>query len=46
LIELITNRISFRKFLKPKDKQAEFEVKAENLEAREYCNLHGLWRSK
>ncbi len=44
-IELIANGISFRKFLKPGEKpEAEFKVKAENLEAREHCNLHGLWR--
>ena len=46
-IELIANGISFRKFLKPGEKpEAEFKVKAENLEAREYCNLHGLWKGK
>jgi len=44
-IELIADGISFRKFLKPGEKpEAEFKVKAENLEAREHCNLHGLWR--
>jgi len=45
-IELIADGISFRKFLKPGDKpEAEFKVKTENLEAREYCNLHGLWKT-
>jgi len=46
-IELIVDDFSLRKFLKPGDKpEAEFEVKAETLEAREYCNLHGLWKFK
>jgi len=36
-----------RKFLKPGDKpEAEFEIQGENFKAREYCNLHGLWKSK
>lgn len=44
-IELIVDGQSFRKFLKPGNKpEAEFEVQGENLFAREYCNLHGLWR--
>jgi len=43
-IELIVDGQSFRKFLKPGDlPEAEFAVQGENLEAREYCNLHGLW---
>jgi superoxide reductase len=45
-IELIADGISHRKFLKPGDKpEAEFCVKAEKVEAREYCNLHGLWKA-
>ena len=43
-IEIIADGKIFRKFLKPGEKpEAEFEVKAEIIEAREYCNLHGLW---
>jgi len=43
-IEIIADGKIFRKFLKPGEKpEAEFEVKAEKIEAREYCNLHGLW---
>jgi len=36
-----------RKFLKPGEKpEAEFFISMENvLFAREYCNLHGLWKS-
>jgi len=45
-IELIADGVSFRKFLKPGEKpEAEFNVEAEKIEAREYCNLHGLWKS-
>jgi len=45
-IEIIANGKYCRKFLKPGDKpEAEFEVQAENITAREYCNIHGLWKS-
>jgi superoxide reductase len=46
-IEIIANDKTLRKFLKPGDKpEAEFEIKAENIEAREYCNIHNLWKGK
>jgi len=45
-IQIIVDGASYRKFLKPGDKpQAEFEIKADKIEAREYCNVHGLWKS-
>ena len=45
-IEIIGDGISHRRYLKPGDKpEAVFEVKAEQIEAREYCNIHGLWKS-
>ena len=45
-IELIADGISYRKFLEPGDKpEAEFELRADKVEAREYCNIHGLWKS-
>jgi len=45
-IELIAEGVSYRQFLSPGQKpEAEFCIKAEKVEAREYCNLHGLWRS-
>ena len=45
-IEIIADGRYCRKFLKPGDKpEAEFEVQAENIIAREYCNIHGLWKS-
>lgn len=46
-IELHADGIVYRKFLKPTDKpEAEFCVTAMHLSAREYCNIHGLWKSK
>lgn len=45
-IEVMADGRVYRKFLKPRDQpEAEFEVKAETIEARAYCNLHGLWKS-
>lgn len=45
-IEIIVDGRVYRKFLKPGDvPEAEFEIKAENIEAREYCNIHGLWKT-
>ena len=45
-IEIIADKKVYRKMLKPGEKpEAEFCVNAENIEAREYCNLHGLWKS-
>ncbi|MDK2922136.1 MAG: superoxide reductase [Desulfonauticus sp.] len=44
-IELIADGRSYRQFLKPGDEPvAEFCVQAEKVTAREYCNLHGLWK--
>ena len=44
-IEVIADGSSYRKFLKPGEKpEAEFEVSAESITAREYCNVHGLWK--
>jgi superoxide reductase len=45
-IEVIVNGKSYRQFLSPGDEpRAEFSVDGENITARAYCNLHGLWRS-
>jgi len=45
-IEVIADGRICRKFLKPGDKpEAEFEIKASEIKAREYCNIHGLWKS-
>jgi len=45
-VEVITDGASYRQFLKPGNKpEAEFEVGAQRIVAREYCNIHGLWKS-
>jgi superoxide reductase len=45
-IEVTADGVTYRKFLEPGDKpEAEFEIKAGKIEAREYCSIHGLWRS-
>lgn len=45
-IELITENQIFRKYLKPGETpEAVFYTDATNVYAREYCNLHGNWRS-
>ena len=45
-IEIIAGGRAYRKFLKPGDKpEAEFEIRAEKIRARDYCNIHGLWKS-
>ncbi len=44
-IEVIVDGKAYREFLKPGNApEAAFDVKAEKITAREYCNLHGLWR--
>ena len=46
-IELHADETVYRKFLKPAEKpEAEFCVNAKKLSARDYCNIHGLWKSK
>ena len=45
-IEIIADGKSYRQFLKPgQSPSAEFCVQAEQVTAREYCNLHGLWKA-
>ena len=45
-IELIADGVSYKKFLHPGDKpEAEFCIKAKAVNARELCNLHGLWKA-
>ena len=44
-IELIVNGKADRQFLKPgQAPEAVFKIESENVTAREYCNLHGLWK--
>jgi len=45
-IEVITDGDGHRKFLKPGEKpEAEFNIKPQRITAREYCCIHGLWKS-
>ncbi|MCD6214941.1 MAG: desulfoferrodoxin [Candidatus Desulfofervidus sp.] len=44
-IEIIVDGKAYRQFLKPGEiPEAVFNIEAEKIIAREYCNLHGLWR--
>ncbi|PIU21638.1 MAG: desulfoferrodoxin [Candidatus Diapherotrites archaeon CG08_land_8_20_14_0_20_34_12] len=46
-IELIADGLIYKKFLNPGEKpEAEFCINAKQVTAREYCNLHGLWKSQ
>lgn len=46
-IELVVDGVVCRKYLKPGEApEAEFKVSGKVLSAREYCNLHGLWKTK
>jgi superoxide reductase len=46
-IELIADGTSHRRFLKPGDApEAVFAVEADQVTAREICNLHGLWKGE
>lgn len=45
-IEVIADGRAYRQFLKPGDApEASFNMKATQVTAREYCNLHGLWKA-
>ena len=45
-IELIADDVVYRSNLKPGDApKAFFPIKAGKVTAREYCNLHGLWKA-
>jgi len=45
-IEVIADGRTYRQFLHPGEApEATFELKAEEVTAREYCNLHGLWKT-
>jgi superoxide reductase len=46
-IELIADEKVYKKFLKPGDTpETVFEITADNVSARAYCNIHGLWQTK
>jgi len=45
-IQILADGKSYRKFLTPGDKPiAEFKIDADKIDAREFCNVHGLWKS-
>jgi superoxide reductase len=45
-VALIADGIEYRQYLKPGDKpEASFKVTASSVGAREFCNLHGLWKA-
>jgi len=45
-IEVVVDGNPQIKFLKPGDlPEAEFEVSGANITAREFCTVHGLWKS-
>ncbi|HDH96293.1 MAG TPA: desulfoferrodoxin, partial [Proteobacteria bacterium] len=44
-IELVADGVSYRRYLKAGNApEAEFCIRADKVYAREYCNLHGLWK--
>ena len=45
-IELLVGGKAYRQFLKPGEApEAIFKIEADQASAREYCNLHGLWKA-
>jgi len=44
-IEVLADGTAYRKFLKPgQPAEAVFCIQAEDVTARELCNVHGLWK--
>jgi superoxide reductase len=45
-IEAIADGKAYRQFLNPGDTpEAIFKIEADQITAREYCNMHGLWKA-
>ncbi|MFC1537436.1 desulfoferrodoxin [Gemmatimonadota bacterium] len=45
-IELNAGNKTYRQYLEPGEApEAEFKIDADQVSAREYCNLHGLWKA-
>ncbi len=45
-VEIIADGKAYRQFLNPGEApEAIFNVEADQITAREYCNLHGLWKA-
>jgi len=46
-VQLLADGSAFRVFFKPgQQAEATFDLKAATVAAREYCNLHGLWKKE
>jgi superoxide reductase len=46
-IELLADGVAYRRFLEPgQAAEAVFHIQAESVSAREFCNLHGLWKGQ
>ncbi|MCK4261660.1 desulfoferrodoxin [bacterium] len=46
-IEVVADGEVYRKFLKPGNAPAaQFGIKSEKIETREYCSVHGLWKAE
>lgn len=46
-ISILVDEKIYTQFLKPGEApEAEFKVSGENIIAKIYCNIHGLWKSK
>ena len=44
-VEIIADGKAYRQFLNPGEApEATFNIEADQITAREYCNLHGLWK--
>ena len=45
-VEIIADGKSYFQYLNPGDApEATFKIDADSITAREYCNLHGLWKA-
>jgi len=46
-IELLADGSTYRQFLEPgMAPEAVFSIHADSVSAREYCNIHGLWKGE
>ena len=45
-VQLLADGKAYRQFLNPGEKpEAFFKIDAKDVSAREFCNLHGLWKA-
>ncbi|MFO7962829.1 MAG: desulfoferrodoxin [Desulfobacterales bacterium] len=45
-VEIMADGAAYRYFLKPgDDPEVAFKISADRVTAREYCNVHGLWKA-